>query len=162
MHLTTIARAALRLAAALLVWSIAFAQTTSSPSQTAGAGGQGSPHFDGKWLTKLTCPAKGNTEGYTWQFSSVIQNSNFRGEHGIAGEPGYLLIEGKIAEDGNAKLSATGIVASRKYARGVFAHKGEDYGYNIKAKFKDTEGTGTRDAGLGIVGRSCTFDFTKQ
>jgi len=162
MHLTTIARAALRLAAALLVWSIAFAQTTSSPPRTAGAGGQSSPHFDGKWLTKLTCPAKGNTEGYTWQFSSVIQNSNFRGEHGIAGEPGYLLIEGKIAEDGNAKLSATGIVASRKYARGVFAHKGEDYGYNIKAKFKDTEGTGTRDAGLGIVGRSCTFDFTKQ
>ena len=63
--------------------------------------------FDGKWLTKLTCPAKGNTEGYTWQFPSVIQNSNFHGEHGTAGEPGYLLIEGKIAEDGSAKLSAT-------------------------------------------------------
>jgi REP element-mobilizing transposase RayT len=24
--------------------------------------------FDGNWSTKLTCPAKGNTEGYTWQF----------------------------------------------------------------------------------------------
>ena len=118
--------------------------------------------FDGNWLTKLTCPAKGNTEGYTWQFPSVIQNSNFRGEHGTAGEPGYLLIEGKIAEDGSAKLSATGIVASRKYARGVFAHKGEDYSYNIKAQFKETEGTGTRNEGLGIVGRPCTFDFVKQ
>src|SRR5208283_5126180 len=82
--------------------------------------------FDGKWLTKLTCPAKGNTEGYTWEIPSVIQNSNFRGERGTAGEPGYLLIEGKIAEDGKAKLSANGIVASRQYARGVFAHKGED------------------------------------
>ena len=118
--------------------------------------------FDGKWLTKLTCPAKGNTEGYTWQFPSVIQNSNFRGERGTAGEPGYLLVEGKIAENGSAKLSATGIVSSRKYARGVFARKGEDYSYNIKAQFKDTEGTGTRSEGLGIVGRPCTFEFVKQ
>ena len=118
--------------------------------------------FDGNWLTKLTCPAKGNTEGYTWQFASVIQNSNFRGEHGTAGEPGYLLIEGKIKEDGSAKLSATGIVASRKYARGVLAHQGEDYSYNIKAQFKETEGTGARSEGLGIVGRACTFDFVKQ
>jgi hypothetical protein len=118
--------------------------------------------FDGNWSTKLTCPAKGSTEGYTWRIPSVIQNSNFRGEHGTAGEPGYLLIEGKIAENGSAKLAATGIVASRKYARGVFAAKGEDYSYNIKAQFKETEGTGTRDEGLGIVGRPCTFEFVKQ
>ena len=118
--------------------------------------------FEGKWLTKLACPAKGNTEGYTWQFASAVQNSNFHGERGTAGEPGYLLIEGKIAEDGSAKLTATGIVASRNYARGVLAHKGADYSYDIKAKFQDKEGSGTRDVGLGIVGRPCTFDFTKQ
>jgi hypothetical protein len=150
------------MAAALLIGSIAFAQGPSSPPQPAGASGQSSPRFDGKWLTKLSCPAKGNTEGYTWQFPSVIQNSAFRGEHGTAGEPGYLLIEGKIAEDGSARLSANGVVASRKYARGVLAHKGEDYSYNIKAQFKDAEGTGTRDVGLGVVGRPCTFDFAKQ
>ena len=34
--------------------------------------------FDGNWQTKLTCPPKGNTEGYTWQFPSVIQNGHFR------------------------------------------------------------------------------------
>jgi hypothetical protein len=118
--------------------------------------------FDGNWLTKLTCPAKGNTEGYTWQFASVIQNSNFRGDHGTAGEPGCLLIEGKITENGSANLSATGIVASRKYARGIFAHKGEDYSYKIKAQFKETEGRGTWDEGLGIEGRPCTFEFAKQ
>ncbi len=118
--------------------------------------------FDGKWLTKLTCPAKGNTEGYTLQFSSLIQNNNFRGERGTAGEPGYLLIEGKIKENGSAKLAANGIVSSRKYARGAFAHQGEDYSYNIKAQLKETEGTGTRDEGLGIIGRPCTFEFTKE
>ena len=118
--------------------------------------------FDGNWSTKLTCPAKGSTEGYTWRFASVILNSNLRGEHGTAGEPGYLLIAGKIAEDGSAKLSANGIVASRKYARGVFAHKGEDYSYDLKAQFKETEGTATRNEGLGIVGRACTVEFVKQ
>jgi hypothetical protein len=118
--------------------------------------------FEGKWFTKLTCPAKGSTEGYNWQFVSVVQNSNLRGERGTAGEPGYLLIEGKIAEDGSAKLTATGIVASRKYARGVFAHKGEDYNYDVKVQFKESEGSGTRDQGLGIVGRPCTFEFVKQ
>jgi len=118
--------------------------------------------FDGNWLTKLTCPPKGNTEGYSWRIPSVIQNNSFRGEHGTAGEPGYLVLEGKVAEDGSAKLSANGVVASRKYARGVFAHQGETYSYDVKAQFKGAEGTGSRNQGLGVVGRPCTFEFVKQ
>jgi hypothetical protein len=118
--------------------------------------------FDGNWQTKMSCPAKGNTEGYSWQFPSVIKDGSFRGEHGTAGEPGYLLVEGPIKEDGSAKLSATGVVASRKYARGVFTSKGEEYGYDIKAQFQESSGTGVRNQGLGMVGRPCTFDFVKQ
>jgi len=119
-------------------------------------------HFDGKWQTTLTCPQKGSTEGYTWKIPSVIENGNLRGEHGTAGQPGYLLVEGPVKEDGSAKLSANGIVASRQYARGVFAHEGGNYSYNIKATFKEATGSGVRDEGLGIVGRPCTFDFVKQ
>ncbi len=118
--------------------------------------------FDGNWLTTVTCPPKGNTEGYTMHLPSVVKDGNFRGEHGTAGEPGYLLIEGKIADDGAAKLSATGKVSSRKYGTGVFTTEGTDYSYNIKAQFKETEGSGSRDKGLGIVGRPCTFEFVKQ
>ena len=118
--------------------------------------------FDGNWVTTLTCPPKGDTEGYTWKFPGVIKDGIYHGERGTAGQPGYLSIDGKIAGDGTAKLSANGIVASRKYARGVFAHQGADYSYNIKGQFKETEGTGTRDEGLGIVGRPCTFEFVKQ
>jgi hypothetical protein len=123
---------------------------------------QAGERFDGNWTTTLTCPPKGNTEGYTWKIPSVVSAGNFHAERGTAGEPGYLLIEGKIGGDGKAKLSASGIVTSRKYARGVFAHGGEDYNYDIKAQFQETQGTGTRDVGLGIVGRPCTFDFVKQ
>ena len=118
--------------------------------------------FDGNWLTTLTCPDKGKTEGYTWKFPSVIKDGVYHGERGTAGQPGYLSIDGKISDDGTAKLSANGIVASRQYARGVFTSQGSNYSYNIKAQFKETEGTGTRDEGLGIVGRPCTFDFVKQ
>jgi hypothetical protein len=119
-------------------------------------------HFDGTWTTTLTCPAKGDTDGYTWKFPGVVTAGSFRAEHGTAGQPGYLLLEGPIKDDGTAKLAASGIVYSRQYARGVFAAKGEEYSYNVKAQFKDTEGSGTRDQGLGIVGRPCTFDFVKQ
>ncbi len=84
--ITNLGRAALRVAAALFSCSITLGQTT----------------FDGKWVTKLTCPPKGNTAGYTGQFDSSIQNSKLRRERGTAGEPGYLLIEGKIAADGRA------------------------------------------------------------
>jgi hypothetical protein len=118
--------------------------------------------FDGKWLTTLTCPAKGNTEGYTWKIPSEVTAGNFRAERGTVDQPGYLLITGPIKDDGSAKLTANGIVVSRKYARGVFAHEGAEYSYNIKAQFKETEGTGTRDEGLGIVGRPCTFEFVKR
>jgi hypothetical protein len=118
--------------------------------------------FDGKWLTKMTCPPKGNTEGYTWTFVSTIQGGTLHGERGTAGEGGYFTLDGKIKDDGTAKLDANGIVASRQYARGVFVGKGTDYGYKVKATFTETTGTGVRDVGMGIVGRPCTFEFTKQ
>jgi hypothetical protein len=57
-----------------------------------------SERFDGKWLATVTCPAKGKTLGYKIEVPSVIKDGNFRGERGAAGEPGYLLIEGKIAD----------------------------------------------------------------
>ena len=122
----------------------------------------GGENFDGTWQTKMTCPPKGNTEGYTWQFPAVVQNNNFHAEHGTTGQPGYLLVEGPIADNGNARLTANGIIASRDYAKGVFAHQGESYSYDIKAQFNETTGTGARNTGLGVVGRPCTFEFTKQ
>jgi hypothetical protein len=121
-----------------------------------------SEKFDGKWQTTLTCPAKGQTEGYTWKFVGEIQNGVYKGERGTVDQPGYLLLQGPVADDGSAKLTANGIIASREYARGVFAHKGESYSYNVKAHFDDSKGSGARDEGLGIVGRPCTFDFVKQ
>jgi len=121
-----------------------------------------SERFDGTWHTKIACPPKGNTEGFTWNLDSVVLHGDLRGVHGTEGQPGSFVLTGKIKDDGSAKLSGDGIINSRQYARGVFAHKGETYNWDIKAQFKDTDGTGLRNEGLGIVGRPCTFEFTKQ
>lgn len=122
----------------------------------------GGGHYDGNWVTHLACEAHGQNPGYKWEFPSVIKDGNFHGQHGEDGGPGYLVIEGKIADDGSAKLSAKGKVVTRQNAHGIFAMKGDNYSYTIKAQFEDTKGTGTRDEGAGILGRPCTFEFVKQ
>jgi hypothetical protein len=94
-------------------------------------------------------------------FPSTIKDGEFHGQHGEEGGPGYLVIDGKIADDGSAKLTAKGKV-TQNHAHGVFAMKGDNYSYDIKAQFEDTKGTGTRNEGAGILGRSCTFEFVKQ
>ena len=71
------------------------------------------------------------------------------------GAAGYLVIDGKINDDGTAKLEAKGTVTHNN-AHGIFAMKGNNYNYNIKAQFDDTKGTGQRDAGAGVLGRDCS------
>jgi hypothetical protein len=117
--------------------------------------------FDGNWVTHLACEAHGEMPAYKWEFPSTVKDSVFHGQHGEGDGPGYLVIDGPIASDGSAKLKAKGKV-TQTHAHGVFALKGNNYDYNIKAQFEDTKGTGKRDEGAGILGRPCTFEFTKQ
>jgi hypothetical protein len=117
--------------------------------------------FDGNWNTHMSCEAHGQMPAYAWDFPSTIKDNVLHGQHGEENTAGYLLIEGKIGDDGNAKLNAKGWVSENK-AHGVFATKGNNYSYTIKAQFTDTKGTGTRNEGAGILGRPCSFEFTKQ
>jgi hypothetical protein len=117
--------------------------------------------YDGNWTTHLACEAHGETPAYKFEFPSTIKDGIFHGQHGEEGGPGYLVIDGKIADDGSAKLKAQGTV-SHTHARGVFAAKGNNYDYNIKAQFEETKGSGTREEGAGILGRPCTFEFVKH
>ena len=119
-------------------------------------------HFDGTWHTKVACPDKGKTMGFTWNFDSVVTNSNLRGVKGTEGQPASFVLEGKIKPDGSAKLSGNGIIGQKKYARTVFSGTGDSYTWEVKAQFKDAVGSGMRNEGLGIIGRPCTFDFVKQ
>jgi len=121
----------------------------------------GGGRFDGTWTTNMSCEASTHMPAYTWTFVSTITKGIFHGQHGEEGGPGYLVVDGPIGADGSAKLHAKGTVQSGK-AGIVTQLKGNKYDYNIEAKFTDTSGTGKRDEGAGILGRPCTFQFTKQ
>jgi len=118
-------------------------------------------HFDGTWTTTMSCDASDRMPAYKWTFVSTIANGSFHGQHGEQGGPGYLVVDGPVNTDGSAKLHAKGTVQSGK-AGLVTQLKGNKYDYNIEATFTDTTGTGKRDEGAGILGRPCSFEFTKQ
>ncbi len=117
--------------------------------------------FDGTWTTTVACDASNHMPAYKWTFNSTVANGNFHGQHGEEGGPGYLLIDGPVKDDGSAKLHAKGTVQPGK-AGLITQMKGNKYDYYIEARFTDTTGTGKRDEGAGILGRPCTFEFTKQ
>jgi hypothetical protein len=119
-------------------------------------------NFDGTWNTTMACDASSRMPAYQWTFMSTIANGSFHGQHGQEGGPGYLVVDGPVNnKDGSAKLHAKGTVQAGK-AGIVTELKGNKYDYYIEANFTETTGTGTRDKGAGILGRPCSFQFTKR
>jgi len=117
--------------------------------------------FDGTWTTNMSCDASEHMPAYTWTFVSTIANSSFHGQHGEEGGPGYMVIDGTIGPDGSAKLHAKGTVQKGK-AGLITQIKGNKYDYYVDANFTGTSGTGKREEGAGLLGRPCSFEFTKQ
>jgi hypothetical protein len=139
----------------ILLFTFLLSSLAVSGQNTAG-------NFDGVWKTTVTCDAKGGTLGYTLHFPSTVTGNILHGERGIKGQPAYLAIDGKIAADGRAKLTANGNTASAQYTHGPIKTEGEEYSYEVKSQFTATEGKGERSTGLGIVGRPCHYVFEKQ
>jgi hypothetical protein len=117
--------------------------------------------FDGTWTTTMSCDASTHMPAYKWTFIATIANSTFHGQHGEQGGPGYMVMDGQIGADGSAKLHAQGKVQAGK-AGIVTELKGNKYDYYVDAKFTGSSGTGKREEGAGILGRPCSFEFTKQ
>lgn len=113
---------------------------------TAAAGGQGAAgRFDGTWNTTVTCEPKGGTLGYTLHFVSTVTGNVLQGERGTKGQPAYLAIDGKIGDDGKTTLTATGNTASAQYTQGPVKTEGEEYSYDVKPVFAESEGKGERN-----------------
>lgn len=113
--------------------------------------------FDGKWLTTVSCEAARGALGYSYRFESEVREGKLNGLRGKENEPSSLLIEGSIADDGTAKLYATGRTGSKEFVPGRDTPRNTEYNYNIEAHFTDKAGSGTR-----VEGRACSFEFAKQ
>jgi len=115
--------------------------------------------FDGNWTVTLACNR--TIDGglpYSYRFPAEVKGGAIHGEHGVAGQPAYLVIDGRIGADGEATMLADGLTNAPNYTLGRVP-PGQPYTYRIKAHFGDTHGSGTRLSGGG---RSCTLDFVKR
>jgi hypothetical protein len=112
--------------------------------------------FDGEWTTLLTCAPAAGALPYSYEFSSTVRNGTLHGERGTRDAPGWLQLDGRIAPDGAAEISAQGLVGSSRAAVGE-RPRGTPYRYRIDAKFSQSAGTGHR-----VAGRTCTVSFSRK
>jgi hypothetical protein len=112
--------------------------------------------FDGVWDTVLSCPNSNGALGFSFRFDSHVADSVLHGEQGARGAPGWLALDGRIADDGTANLYADGLVGAAAFAVGQ-RPAGTRYGYHLDVRFGETDGTGHR-----IEGRPCAVSFTRK
>jgi hypothetical protein len=111
--------------------------------------------YDGRWLTTISCPAFGRAQGYTTEFSAEVRDGAYHAHVGSAGEPGSLVVDGKIVSHGAAAFFAKGLIGSTALSGGTPA--GVPYFFHATAQFERTGGTGRR-----IEFRPCGLTFVKQ
>jgi hypothetical protein len=122
-----------RLRGFAVVAAIAFA--SASPAAAA------SPN-DGRWAVTLVCPGSPDgTQSFTFEFTADVANGSLHCEHGGAGQPGWLSLDGHIRADGGASLSANGITGHQQFNYAETA-RGLPYRHPVTARFEAQRGTG--------------------
>jgi class 3 adenylate cyclase len=111
--------------------------------------------YDGKWLTMMSCPAFGRAQGYSQELSAEVKDGAYHARLGTIGEPGSVIIDGKIVSDGTSALFAKGFVGSTATSGG--SALGTPYFFHVIAQFEHSRGTGKR-----IEFRPCDLTFVKQ
>jgi hypothetical protein len=117
----------------------------------------GVERFNGKWQTTVSCEPSRGALGFSYRFISEVKDGKLTGLHGTEDRPGYLFVEGDIADDGSAKLYAKGQTNGKEFVPGRDTPAGTEYGYHVNAHFEDRKGTGTR-----VEGRACTYEFERK
>lgn len=112
--------------------------------------------YDGEWDVVVACTSVGDVGSYSVVLAGVVSDGSFHAEAGTVGNPGWLMMDGRIGLDGKATIVAKGLTGSPK-ATLNYQKSGSPYGYTISAKFDENSGTGKRNEN-----RPCTVTFTKR
>jgi predicted Ser/Thr protein kinase len=106
--------------------------------------------FDGAWDAKLACEAYGELPAGGPAFAAEVRGGEARINIGTAGQPGYLRLQGKVADDDALALSGTVISAARAAA-------GREAPANFTGRFN-----GRSYDGRGTLGpRKCGLTMTR-
>ena len=111
--------------------------------------------YDGRWLTMISCPAFGRALGYSQELSAEVKDGVYHASLGTIGQPGSVVIDGKIVSDGTSALFAKGSVGSTAASGG--SPVGAPYFFHVIAQFENSRGTGKR-----IEFRPCNLTFIRQ
>jgi class 3 adenylate cyclase len=102
--------------------------------------------YDGRWSTIISCPAFGRAQGYSQALTAEVKDGAYHARIGNFGDPGSLIVDGKIASDGTSALLAKGVVGSAAASGG--SPPGTPYFYHAIAQFDESRGTGNRASTL--------------
>jgi class 3 adenylate cyclase len=111
--------------------------------------------YDGRWSTMISCPAFGRAQGYSQELSAEVKDGAYHAQLGTIGEPGSVVIDGKIISDGTSAIFAKGTVDSTATSGGSAV--GTSYFFHVIAQFEHSRGTGKR-----IEFRPCNLTFVRQ
>ena len=121
------------------------------------ASAQPASAFDGTWGVIFSCPAtSGGTAGYTRRFVASVRGGSLQGQVGVAGEAGFLALDGSIQPDGAALLTGHGLTGDPNYVVGR-SSPATPYSFHMQARFAGSSGTGSR-----VEVRRCDAVFSKQ
>jgi hypothetical protein len=94
--------------------------------------------------------------GYGFRFAAHVKDGYFSGARGSEGQPGRLIVDGKIRPDGAASLLAQGLSGDPGSTIGN-APRGTSYTYHIDARFEGASASGKR-----VEVRPCDFTAVRQ
>jgi hypothetical protein len=148
-----------------VIWLAASVCLSMQPNLKAAT--EGTTKFDGSWSVTLDAKVFKNPDGstakpYVRNFSATVKAGVLHGEIGTRGKPGSYELDGQIAADGTAALTAQEILAHHEYSFTTSTRKppggrGTGYSYQVVAHFGDQRGTGhSTDA------RPRIFTFAKR
>ena len=61
--------------------------------------------FDGLWIGKVDCEAKGVAQGWSNTFVGRVKDGVFHGGYGVEGQPGWASFDGTFGADGGIELN---------------------------------------------------------
>jgi hypothetical protein len=147
--------------------AVSLAASILFPLQPSLMAAEGTTKFDGTWAVTLDAKVFNNPDGstakpYVRNFSATVKGGLLHGEIGTRGKPGSYELDGSIAADGTATLTAQEVVLHRENAFTTSTRKppggrGTGYSYQVAARFGGQRGTGhATDA------RTRIFTFVKE